>query len=290
MDKTAKSPHELVSQVTKLVSLPAVYFKVKELVDDPDASLVKIGEAISQDPALTMKLLRVANSAFFGFVAKVTTISRAVNLLGTQQVHDLALAASMAKAFEGISSEVMDMQRFWRHSIHCGVAARIIAVRCNVLDSERLFVEGLLRDIGHLVLYDRMPEEAREALARSRESGRALYQEERSLMGFDFAQVGAMLMAEWRLPESLRESVHYHPEPARAQNFQLETSILHIASRITDLAEAGVDPEEWPQLIDPYAWRTTGLSEDFIPIVIAEAEERTEETVELFFPHRRKSA
>ncbi len=290
MDKVAKNPHELVSQVTKLVSLPGVYFKVKKLVDDPDASLVEIGEVITQDPALTMKLLRIANSAFFGFAAKITTVTRAVNLLGIQQVHDLALAVSVAKAFEGISSEVMDMERFWRNSVYCGVAARIVAVRCNVLDSERLFVEGLLRDIGHLILYDRMPVEAGEALIRSRESGQDLYQVERLLLGFDFAQLGAMLMAEWRLPESLREAVHYHPEPARAQCFQLETSIVHIASRITDLTEAGVDPEQWARLIDPYAWRTTGLSEDFIPTVIGEAGERTAETVELFFPSRRESA
>jgi HD-like signal output (HDOD) protein len=277
--------HELVSQVVRLTTLPGVYLKVKKLVEDPDSSLMDVAEVIAQDPAMTMQILRIANSAFFGFAAKIPTVSRAVNLLGTQQVHDLALAASVAKAFEGISPEVMDMQRFWRDSIHCGIVARILAVRCNVLDSERLFVEGLLRNIGHVVLYDRLPEQTSAAVLQARETGQQLFQVERELLGFDYAQVGAMLMREWQLPQSLQESVHYHPEPTKAQTYLLETCIVHVASQFTEAMTAGLDVEQWSASIDPLAWRTTQLSEDVYDMLCEEAEERTAETVALFFPN-----
>ncbi len=277
--------HELVSQVVRLTTLPMVYLRVKKSVEDPNSSLLELAEIIAQDPALTLQLLRIANSAFFGFAAKISTVSRAVNLLGTQQVHDLALAASVAKTFESISPAVMDVQRFWHNSVHCGIVARMLAVRCNVLDSERLFVEGLLHDIGHMVLYDRLPELTGAALRRARETGRTLFQVEREVLGFDYAQVGAMLMREWQLPQSLQDSVHYHPEPAKAQAYPLETSLLHVASQFTVAVSSGLDAEQWSASVDAFAWRTTGLSEEVYSMLCEEAEERTAETVALFFPN-----
>ena len=278
--------HELVSQVVRLTTLPMVYMKVKKCVEDVDSSLVDLAEIIAQDPALSAQLLRIANSAFFGFTAKISTVSRAANLLGTQQVHDLALAASVARTFAGIAPEVMDMQRFWHDSIDCGITARILAVRCNVLDSERLFVEGLLRDIGHVVLYDRLPGPSAEALSRARAYGRPLFQVERECLGFDYAQIGSMLMREWRLPQALQESVHFHPEPAKAQSYPLESSIVHVAARFTEAVSAGLDCGQWAASVDPFAWRTTGLSETVFAMLMEEATERTAETVALFFPDR----
>ncbi len=286
MSAVGGDPRELVREVTGLTSLPGVYFKVKELVDDPDSSLRDIGEVIGQDPALTMKLLRVANSAFYAFATEVATVSRAIARLGTQPVHDLVLAVSLAKAFAGISADVMDMERFWRSSVFCGMAAWNIAKRCNVLDGERLFVEGLLRDIGHLVLFDRRPRQAQQALLESQGSGVPIYQVERDLLGFDYAQLGAMLMREWRLPNSLCEPIHYHPEPAKAQGCRLEAAIIHIAGRMIDLVDTDTDLEEWLEGVDPQAWAIAGLDSEYAPSVTEEARNRTNETVELFFPSR----
>lgn len=279
-------PHELVSSVVKLASLPDVYFEIKRLVDDPGSSLADLGRVVSSDPALTMQLLRIANSAFFGFAAKIETVTRAVNILGYQQVHDLALAASMATAFKGLAPKLMDMRQFWYQSVYCAVVSRIIAARCNVLDSERLFVEGLLCDIGHLVMYEKIPDQAQQALVTSREQGLPVQRAERDLLGFDYAQIGAMLMKEWNLPLSLQESVHYHTEPSRADGYALEACILHIGSQITRAVSAQLSVEDWDLPIDDFAWRTTGLSPSIYADVKREADERARETVELFFPSR----
>jgi len=284
------SAEELVASTVDLVTLPAVYLRAKELIDDPDSSLAEVAEVIGQDPAMTVRLLRIANSAFFGFAARIETVMRAVNILGTQQVHDLLLATSVSNAFSGISSEVVSMDVFWRNSVHCGVAARLLASRCNVLDSERLFVEGLLRDIGHLVIYTKLPGLAKEALVQSCNEGTDLALVERELMGFDYASVGAELMRVWQLPDSLQESVRHHLEPAKAQNFPLETAIVHIAAHMTTGVATKLPTEEWAPSVSADAWRITGLSVDVLPPIVEEAQTHSAETVKLIFPDSPRSA
>jgi len=284
------SAEQLVESTVDLVSLPAVYLRAKERIDDPDSSLDEVAEVIGQDPAMTARLLRIANSAFFGFAARIETVGRAVNILGTQQVHDLLLATSVSNAFSGISSEVISMDLFWRNSVHCGVAARLLASRCNVLDSERLFVEGLLRDIGHLVMYTKVPGLAKEALVQSENEGTELVRVERELMGFDYAVVGAELMRVWRLPDSLQESVRFHPEPAKAQKFPLETAIVHIAAHMTTGAESKQPAEVWVPTVSADACYVTGLSEEALPPILEEARTHTAETVKLIFPENPHAA
>jgi HD-like signal output (HDOD) protein len=283
-------PQELVDSIVKLVSLPQVYLRVKSLLDDPDASLADVGEVITQDPGLTSRLLKITNSAFFGFPGRIETVSRAVTILGTQQLHDLLLATSVATAFSGLSPKVMDMDTFWRNSVYCGVAARLLATRCNVLDSERLFVEGLLCDIGHLIMYQRIAELAEQALVQARKDKTPLYRAERDLIGFDYAQVGGILMRDWNLPPSLQESVLLHPEPAKATDYPLETAIVHIARIMVSSVDAGDPPVEWADAVAPVAWQTTGLSEDAFEPIHEEALQRVTETVELILPREQRIA
>lgn len=275
------NPHELVSSVVNLVSLPEVYLRAKALLEDADASLTDVAKVIAQDPALTARLLKIANSALFGSVARIETVSRAITLLGTQQIHDLLLATSVTKAFAGIKPATMHMEQFWRNSMHCGVLSRLLAARCNVLDSERLFVAGLLRDIGHLIIYQKLPALAAQALERARGEGIELFRVERDVMGFDYAQVGTILMQTWRLPASLQEAVHYHPEPAKARDFPLETAIVHIASRLVDTHWTG-DKVLEQGAIHPVAWQHTGLSIADLPAVKDEAEQQLAAAVTLF--------
>ena len=283
-------PQELVDSVVKIVSLPQVYVRVKGLLDDPDASLADVGEVIAQDPGLTARLLKITNSAFFGFPGRIETVSRAVTILGTQQLHDLLLATSVATAFSGLSPKVMDMDTFWRNSVYCGVAARLLATRCNVLDSERLFVEGLLCDIGHLIMYQRIPELAEQALVQARKNKMLLYSAERELIGFDYAQVGGILMRDWNLPPSLQESVHLHPVPSEATNYPLETAIVHIARTMVTGVDAGDSPEAWAGAVHPVAWQTTGLSDEAFASIHEETLQRVSETVELIVPRRRAAS
>ncbi len=251
---------ELISSTTQLYSMPDVYFRVKALVDDPDAGMADLAKVIGADPGLTARLLKLANSAYFGMPARVDSVAKAVNLLGMQQVHDLVLATSVTQTFAQVPSLAMDMQLFWRRSLHAGVLARQLAVACNMLDGERLFVAGLLHDIGHLLMYQAAPAQALAAQVQAKRDEMALFRVERALLGFDYAQAGAALMRSWNLPLALQEAVELHPEPARAESFPRETSLLHIAARLADHAlpgganEAGIDPVVWNVLgLEPSA-------------------------------------
>jgi HD-like signal output (HDOD) protein len=269
------TPDALVAQATHMVSMPAVYFRVRELVDNPDSSLADLAQVLATDPALSARLLRLANSAFFGLGARIDKVSRAVSLLGMMQVHDLVLATSVTHTFSRLPSQVMDMPRFWRHSVHCGVLARQLGFACNVLDSERLFVAGLLHDLGHLLMYQQMPELARAAALQASREGLPLFRVERGLLGFDYAQVGAALMRAWNMPQGLRDSTEFHPEPARAAHHPRETALVHIAAH-----EAGGSGGN----IDPVVWHITGLNPDVLPDLRTESEAQLAQVLGLIMP------
>jgi HD-like signal output (HDOD) protein len=290
MDAHGVTPEELVSRTAELVSLPDIYIRLKAVVDDPESSMADVAAVVANDPALTARLLKIANSPYFGFPAKITTVARATSLLGTQQIHDLVLATTVTEAFSGIPSELVNMQEFWSNSIRCGLLCRRLAQECNVLDSERLFVEGLLHDVGHLIMYQGLPEASAAALRQSQQQDRPLFMVERELIGCDYAQVGSALMRSWQFPPGLVESVGYQNEPARAKVFPLEVAIMHIAVQLKWHAVSGTPLTQELSRIDAAAWQRTGLAEAVAEPVCAAADEQLSATVEMLFPGNRKSA
>ena len=285
MDQPTNSLWKKVTADAELLTLPAVYMRLRAVLDDPDYALSEIEEVIGSDPAIATRLLRQANSPYFGFATKIGTVSRAVGLLGSQQVHDLVLATSVAQTFSGISIEVMDMHAFWTRSVYCASVARLLAVNCNVLDSERLFVAGLLRDIGHLVMYQSIADEATEALMYSQVESRVLHEVERDVIGFDYAQLGGALLHQWGLPMTLCESVKWHISPEQSADFSLETSIVHLAGVLSDAGQTGEDANDYCiSHVHPFAWEITGLTPGQCAAIQAEVESQLDDVMYLIFP------
>ncbi|MCP4410793.1 MAG: HDOD domain-containing protein [Gammaproteobacteria bacterium] len=273
----------LTSGVTTLTSPPLVYQRIKQVLDDPDSSMKDLAEVITVDPAITARLLRLVNSPFYGFQRKIETVNKAVNLLGTQQVHDLALATSVTALFKGMTPDHMNMARFWHYSVYCGLVARDLAKYCKLAESERLFVAGLLSNIGHLVIYEQLPDLAEQALENSLRDGTPLYQAERSLIGCDYAQVGAALIQSWSLPAVLRDSILYHIAPEQATENTLLVSLVHIARLLAAAADAGQSPEQILSLVAPQAWDITELDTDTITTVHQQADIDTISVVNSLF-------
>ncbi len=274
---------QLTASVKTLASLPLVYQHIKQVLDDPDSSLADLVSVIDVDPGLTARLLKLVNSPFFGFQRKIETVSRAVNLLGTKQVHDLALATSVTALFHGMTPARMNMGRFWHYSVYCGLAARELARRSQLLDGERLFVEGLLCDIGHLVIYEKVPELAEQAMAITQRDGTPLFHAERAVIGCDYAQVGAALMEGWNLPAAMQLCVRYHIEPAETSECSLEASLIHIARLMASAADAGQDIEQNQLPVDPLAWQLTRLDAECIPLIHQQMERETLAVVNSLF-------
>lgn len=272
---------ELVENVDRLVSLPEVCVKINEMIDSPHHSITDIGEVIAEDTDLTARLLKTVNSAFYGIPSPVDTISRAINLIGTHDLRDLALMTSACQLFQGVPGELINMHEFWRQGVYTGVIARSLARRCHVLHAERLFVQGVLHDIGRLVIYGQMPETARDILLVADDNDDVQTAAEQDILGFTHADVGYALLQRWRLPESILTSVRFHHTPDQATEFSLETSLIHMASKIAAGLVRGDYPEDSLVQIDPFAWQITGLMDDEVVSAVDSVEAEVTELLEL---------
>lgn len=279
---------DLVGRSVKLFSLPDIYLRLKAVLDNPDSSIVDMVAVIRQDPGMTARLLRMVNSAFFGQASKIDTVDRAVNMLGTQQIHDLALSTTVTEVFGNSSNRVISMEKYWHASVRCGVTSRLIAYQCNILDSERLFVAGLLQDIGHLIMYSALPDEMITILQKAEIKDVTLASLEREKLGFDYAEVGAEMMRSWNFPDSLIEITQYHLEPNKASLFPLETAIVNIAKNIDPVMAKGQELAQAMKAVHPDAWRLTGLNAEVLQGICAESLQKTTQAIDLLFPEKRE--
>lgn len=275
---------EKVISESKLISLPEVYLKLQQLLNSNNFSMAEIAEVIGYDPAITARLLRMVNSSFFGLAAKIETVTRAINYLGTQQVHDLVLTTSIAQSFSDIDNDAFNLHEYWQRSVFCAIAAREIAMHCNVLDSERLFVTGLLCDIGHLLMYQAIPEITRQARTEAHASQTPLHLVEQRLIGFDYALAGSVMLQHWNLPESLTDTIKYHLNPANATHYQLETVILHMANALADGFDQNIPVPMTLEHVNGSVVNITNLSVDDAVVIDRSSRKNLDMVYQLLFP------
>lgn len=278
---------ELVSHVEALASLPSVYHRIREQLDSPDGSVLEVARLVSADPALTVRLLRLVNSALYGYGGQIDTVGRAVQILGLQQVHDLVLAMSISSVFAGMRPDRMDMSRFWRSSVMCGLAARSIARGCGQPTAERMFVIGLLADLGHLVMYQTVPKLAQEAHHEAEVSGEPLEGCERRIVGCDYAELGSTLMTHWRLPACFADVIGAQIVPRLGGEYAFDAAILHVASHIVMADREGETSEAAAARIDPMVWTQLDMSPESLGRIREDAELNLAAYVSLFFPNLR---
>jgi HD-like signal output (HDOD) protein len=272
----------LLEDVEGLVSPPDVCIRLFEIINAPTTGAREIAGIVHVDPNLTARLLRLANSAFYNFSRKIDTVSRAVTIIGTAELYQLVLSVSAIKSFTNIPNELVQMETFWRHSVYTGLLARALAVRANILHPERLFVAGLVHDIGSLVLYYQRPDEMRDILLVAEGDEEVLYQAELEQFEFSHAGVAGYLMQQWNLPEELVQAVKWHHQPEQAQKARLEAHILYLADHLVNESDQGnfmgspkVDIQLSQQLLD-----VIGLDENELFFAFEEAAEQFPSTLQ----------
>ncbi len=276
------TPKRLALEVENLFSLPELYFKVKKTIDDPTSTIKDVADIVIQDPNISARILRMVNSSFFGFATEIESISRAINIMGMSQLHDLVLTISATKAFKGINSDLISMKDFWLHSIYTAAIAKLIARKCNVVDSERLFVTGILHDIGHLVLYSKLPSQAAELLETAKQQQIPLAQLEKSTFGFDYAEVGGELLQLWKLPACLSQTISHHTQIKNEHPFSLDAAIIHIANILVLQEESKKTGFKAPNF-DPLSFQLTSLSEEDLTPLKIEAKKNMADILKLLF-------
>lgn len=279
MQRTAAT---IAAEVKDLASPPGTYARLARLMNDPRSSIRDVVDVVSTDPSLTARLLRVANSAYFGGRHGVDTVERAVVVLGTQQIHDIVLATSVISRFSGIPVRLVDMNGFWRTSLFAAAASRLLADRCFFFDSGRLFVAGLLAQIGQLVLYLRVPEEMGHVLDVAQREDVPIHIVERERLGFDYAAVSGELLAAWQLPPALVDPIRYHTDPAASPNHALEAAVIGIAVALAADAGRPGRPADPARHVATPLLATVGLDAGDLEPLREEAAELTREAAPLF--------
>lgn len=251
------SAQELVNSNVELVSLPAIVTKVNDLLNSPTASAADIAELISQDPGLTLRLLKMVNSPFYNFPSKIETVSMAITVLGINQLRDLLIATTLVNRFKSKPDTDFDIETFWCHSITTGLAARTIALNRKIPNSERLFIAGLLHDIGKMLMALLLPMHYAELNQSYLQSTKA---NESDIFGFNHDELGECLLNTWHFPSTIATPIRHHHDLQSADMYKTDTAILHIGNVIANNIQAPVSPDD-DTLLNPLALKTLNMDE-----------------------------
>lgn len=269
-----------------LASLPEVYYEFRRAVQGPNLDFEKVERIILKDTNLTVRLLKIVNSAFYSFPSKIETISHAVGVIGTEQLGYLVLSTSLMDKFKGIPEDVMNMNLFWQHSIACGLVSKKLADYKEELNSEKYFIFGMLHDIGRLVMCMNMPNRNCKILLQSNSDNKAVHVTEAEELGFDHAQLGGALLRKWDLPEVYQEVVEFHHNPSHATLFPVEVAHCHLADIIASTLKLGCSGESQniPEF-NEHAWALARPPQNIsMEVLNDEVEEVFEETASVFLP------
>jgi len=267
------TPAQFLENVESLISLPDICSRVNQMADDPTSNAKDIADVVGQDPSLTAQVLRIANSSYYGFPSRVDTITRAISVIGTQDLRNLVLSASVINVFSASKNELIDIQRYWAHSLFTGFVARQLSrsTTAKVLDKERFFVAGLLHDVGQLAFSIKAPEMMRIILHRAKAGVEPFYKVEELVFGLGHCELGEELLKKWQLPASLQAVAAYHHEPEKAKDHLLEVYIVHIANAVAHQVNiSGLGTRERVSISDQ-AWKITGLTEQHVVSAVEKA-------------------
>ncbi len=272
----------LIRDTRSIATLPDIYYKLMEVMKGPFNSTNDMAKVISKDPGLTSRLLRIVNSAFYSFPSKIETVSRAITIIGTDELCELALATSVIEAFgQGLSGTV-DMNKFWMHSVACASFARVLGLRRHEPNVERFFVVGLLHDVGRLLLLSQNATPIQVAFKHAAKERIPLYVVEKELLGFTHTQAGAELAKSWKLPASQYEAIAYHHWPQHASRYPLEAAIVHVSDVFTNALGIGHSGSEQAPTMVIEAWERLELPPSALPGIVEEVEAQVNELVHVF--------
>lgn len=279
-----QSPKDFLKSKVVLPSLPQVLLEIQKVIKDPDSSADDLAAVINKDPKLVAAILRLANSAMYSFRTEVDTPSRAVALLGFKQASSLALGTvslSLFKRSEGTS--VLQVEKFWKHSVACGVIAQEMAKLAGFKDTERFFVAGMLHDIGLYVIFESDKSLGLELYELARKAGNSLYDAEMELLGFDHAGLGGVIISDWNFPKSLvvAAAAHHNPKKARKDP---DAGIVHVADFIARALGYDLGLSSVLGVLDQKIYESFGLSGEMFVDMIPQVQNLIEEIFEILNP------
>jgi len=267
-----KKLKRIVDDITGLPTLPTVLTNVTKMMQNPRVSAAEVGSVIQSDVSLTSKILKLVNSAFYGFPSRISTVTHAIVILGFNAVRSTAMSVSVFDSFGGGGeTEGFDRMAFWKHSIGCGAAARILAKRKNIKELEEAFIAGLLHDIGLIILDQFVHNEFVNVIKTVKEKDMSIREAEKQILdGVTHSDLGAWLAKKWNLAPVLVEVIESYHSPSSASDHYLLLSIIHVADILTRSLGIGSGGDSRVPLINESAWEKLEIKPEELPSILEE--------------------
>jgi HD-like signal output (HDOD) protein len=274
-----------LEKIENLPTLPIVVQQIQKLIASPNSNMVQIASIIAKDQAITARVIRLINSAFYGMGGKVTSIQQSIVLLGLNTVKNLVLGVSVVKMFEDPAggTSPFDRQKFWMHTFACALGAKAIAKKTNMREPEDFFLAGLLHDIGILVLDQFFHRDFIGVMQDAAERKIDYVKAEQDKLGLTHAEIGEYMGRKWKIPEVLVHSIRYHHRPLFAAT-ELAGSIQVIAAvHVADImaSNRGIDMGygNGTKPCDEQALKCIGLSMPEIEMIFDDVEKEIKSVV-----------
>lgn len=276
------------SNVYQLPTLPEVYSRLRQVLSNPKTSAQEVASIIEQDQALSSKVLKIVNSAFYGFPQRVSTISHATVILGFNEIRNIAFSASVINMFsQDGEGQLFDYKGFWEHALGVAVCARIIAKKVGtafIKNPEEAFIAGLMHDVGKITQEQYMHKEYLPVLELAKENKLSLREAEKEILGFDHQEVGEYLAENWNLPSILSVAIGYHHTPRAFPHEDPSypmVCVVHIANTMVRALNLGWGGDRFVPNIESSTWEALKLTKSDIEKIMNDTVTAVEELTDM---------
>lgn len=256
--------NHLISRIDSLPTLPTVYYRLLDVMNNPRSTAVNVADVICKDQASASKVLKAANSPIYGFYGKIQNITQAITYIGFEEVKNLVTAITIIDFFsDKFTNQYINPIEFWKHSISVGILSRLIGKQIKASDLESYFLAGILHDIGKILFINLMPELYSKVIQYSIENKVQHKDAEIKMLGITHNVVGELLANKWNLPNSIKNAVRYHESGNVDNSYKDLVASVHIANMASLMYGFGVTDEVPIPEPNKNAWELLQLSENF---------------------------
>ncbi|MCG8636191.1 MAG: HDOD domain-containing protein [Desulfobacterales bacterium] len=272
----------LLSDNVKLPALPQIYSEINAATKDPKCSGKDIADIVSKDTGLSATLLKIINSAYYGFPEKIDSLAYAAMALGTRQICSLAMGITVINYFKGMPGAALDMEAFWRHSVGCGIMARNLATHVRGVNSERVFIGGLLHDMGRLVFLNHFPGVSGTVMAQAGKLNLSLHRIEPRYFGMGHAEFGSRLAQVWNFSPEISALIRDHHLEFETPPDK-EVAMVYFSNWLVSALGIGFSGNTVLPKLNRRAWEAMEISPSALVPVIRQVDRQITEAVRFFY-------
>ena len=247
-------PDEIIKKldsIKDIPTLPSIVFELNELLQDPNTPITDISDIIEKDQAMSLRVLKLVNSAFYGIHKEVNDIGNAIVLLGFNTVRNAIVSLGVINSFSGIKTlEGFDISDFWKHSLAVAVVSKSLAEKTKIASSDSCFVGGLLHDIGKVILAQYFQDLFEKVWNAAKKENISFYEAEKKVITIDHGRIGSHLATNWELPESFIDVIRWHHDVRNDSESKKMILIIYLSDIIVNSYNA--DPDNSIDLSEMY--------------------------------------